>query len=65
MVAPDAGDEGRGTVTEAVADPLSAVAPELPDGCVGLLLLEHAAPMRHTAAAAAASRKLTFRIVVV
>jgi hypothetical protein len=63
-VAPATGDEGRGTVTEAVADPLSAVAPEPADGCVGLLLFEHAAPMRHTAAAAA-SRKLTFRIVVV
>jgi len=62
MVAPDAGDTGRGTVTEAVAAPLSALAPAVVEGCVGLLLFEHADPTRHTAAAAA-SRRHDFRIV--
>jgi hypothetical protein len=51
-------------VTDAVADLLSSVAAALVDGCVGLSLLEHAEPMRHTAAAAA-SLKLTLGIGVV
>jgi hypothetical protein len=45
--APAAGDTGRGTVTDAVAAALSAVAVVAADvGCVGLLLFEHAAAAR-------------------
>src|SRR5947209_2866240 len=62
MVAPDAGDSGRGTVTEAVAAPLSALAPAVVEGCVRPLLFEHAVPARHTAATAASCRH-AFRMV--
>jgi D-serine deaminase-like pyridoxal phosphate-dependent protein len=54
MDAPAAGNTGRGTVTEAVALAPSAVdAAAAAVGCAGLLLFEHAAAARHTAAATA------------
>jgi hypothetical protein len=59
-----AGDTGRGTVTDAVAFAASAVAVAVVAvGCAGLLLFEHAAAARHTAAAAA-NREFDVNMVV-